>query len=370
MKPSVTFYFLIFMVFLLTLGSLLGLGFIQYHRILNSQLHSKTQNSFLLEVTPGMTLEKIFNELEKNNVIERRFWVTLVARIEKLGSQIKVGEYEIHSQTRIRDFFSLIKSGKTLSKTLTIPEGYNLFEISHIFEKENLMKHSDFMSYVRNPDVIKSLLKEDSLTSLEGYLFPESYQITKYTQGPELIERMVKTFLNRYQNFKNLEVDLGWSRHRVITLASIIEKETGASWERPLISKVFHNRLKKGMKLQTDPTVLYAKALESGIFEIRISRQDLTRPHSYNTYYKEDLPPGPIANPGAEAIQAVFYPDPESQHLYFVSRNDGTHIFSETYEEHNKAVTKHQKDPKAREGRSWRDLKKNSKKEQESERKK
>ena len=168
---------------------------------------------------------------------------------------------------------------------------------------------------------------------------------------------MVKRFLFVYHEAVPQNEVPGWTRHQIVTLASIIEKETGAPEERPLISSVFHNRLKKGMRLQTDPTVLYGKAERVGSFAINITTEDLRTPNRYNTYTIYGLPPGPIANPGREALSAVLAPA-ESTYLYFVSQNNGTHIFSSDYEAHNKAVKHFQLDPKAREGKSWRDLSK------------
>jgi len=148
-----------------------------------------------------------------------------------------------------------------------------------------------------------------------------------------------------------------WGKRQIVTLASIIEKETGAPEERPLISSVFHNRLKRGMLLQTDPTIIYGKAMLTGKIEINITRADLSKATDYNTYVISGLPPGPIANPGKESLLAAVRPA-SSKYLYFVSHNDGTHQFSEDYQSHVKAVQKFQLDPKARQGKSWRDLNK------------
>jgi UPF0755 protein len=166
---------------------------------------------------------------------------------------------------------------------------------------------------------------------------------------------MVKRFLFVFGEVLPQSHVQGWTRHQIVTLASIIEKETGAPEERPLISSVFHNRLLKKMRLQTDPTVIYGKAEKSGKIEINITRADLLTPSRYNTYVIPALPPGPIANPGKEALLAAVNPA-ASGYLFFVSQNDGTHVFSEDYSAHNRAVQKFQLDRKAREGKSWRDL--------------
>ena len=165
---------------------------------------------------------------------------------------------------------------------------------------------------------------------------------------------MVGHFLERFKRVGSMS---GWTRHEIVTLASIIEKETGAPFERLQISSVFHNRLKKKMRLQTDPTVIYARLLRTGNYHLSISRADLKTDHPYNTYTRKGLPPGPISNPGTAALKAVVNPA-DTDFLYFVSRNDGTHVFSKNYKDHSSAVTSFQMDPKAREGKSWRDLNK------------
>jgi UPF0755 protein len=330
-------------------------GYYFYVTILNSPLNGTLSKTMEIEVTTGMTVSQVIEKLEKEGLIQNPYAIILAARIQKLGAKLKVGDYEVSSTMTVANLFDLLQTGKMKGRMITIPEGYNIFEIAKIFEKEALMSSQDFLTHVRNPDIIQSLTGQ-SLPSLEGYLFPESYQVTAATKGVDLIRRMVKTFFKRYQEFAPLEAKLGWTQNQVITLASIVEKETGAPWERPLIASVFHNRIKKRMKLQTDPTVLYAKSLSTGSLEMNITRADLSLPHPYNTYYIPALPPGPIANPGTEAIRAVFLPEKNSEFLYFVSRNDGTHIFSKTYEEHIRNVTEFQKNPKSRNGKSWRQL--------------
>lgn len=329
-----------------------------------NKAHSPIGNSnkeIIFDLTRGMTVQQVINELERQDLIGDPLFLSYYSKFKKLGSQLKTGTYKISSQLSPLELFTLLSSGRSLGRMITFPEGYNIFEIAEIFEKESLMSQSDFFNFVKNPSEIKNLLNQE-LPSLEGYLFPSSYEITKETKGPQLISTMVKKFLQEYNKLSNEIETLNWDQNKVVTLASIIEKETGAPWERPLISSVFHNRLKKGMLLQTDPTVLYARALLNNKYVINITRKDLEREHPYNTYKIKGLPPGPIANPGFEALKAVFYPDQNSEYLFFVSQNDGTHIFSKTYEEHKKAVEVYQKNPASRKGRSWRELNINNQK--------
>lgn len=320
-----------------------------------TQAIAQDPNSYLIEVKSGDTMNSIIDQLAANGLIDQPQWIKWLSRFHKMGAKLKTGDYVVHSQLSAEDLFTLLSSGKSKGRYLTIPEGYNIYEIAQVFEKENLMSAKEFLAYVSHEATINKLLPHYA-SSLEGYLFPETYQITKQTKGTQLIDKMVHTFFVRFEPLKSAALQKGWTLHQLTTLASIIEKETGATWERPIISKVFHNRLAKKMRLQTDPTILYAKALLSGQYLIKITRADLKMEHPYNTYFINGLPPGPIANPGFDALRSALNPDPQSKALFFVSRNDGTHIFSEDLRGHNAAVETFQKNPKAREGKSWRDL--------------
>ncbi len=175
--------------------------------------------------------------------------------------------------------------------------------------------------------------------SLEGYLFPDTYQFAKRTPPHEIVRRMVTQFQTVYdESFRKRAAQLGMTLREVVTLASIIEKETGNASERGLISAVFHNRLKKKMRLQSDPTVIFALTDFNG----NLTKKDLSAPSPYNTYRFIGLPPGPIANPGKESLYAALYPA-NVDYLYFVSKNDGTHFFSKNLREHNGAVNKYQR---------------------------
>jgi UPF0755 protein len=205
----------------------------------------------------------------------------------------------------------------------------------------------------RDPKLIASLPIKEHPQTLEGYLFPDTYFLNKTMTAAEIIRGMVRKFAAVWGPDQDARAkELGMTQHQVITLASIIEKETGAPQERPLISSVFHNRLQKRMRLQSDPTTIY------GIwdrYDGNLHKSDLSAQNPYNTYYVPALPIGPISNPGREAIRAALYPSP-SNFLYFVSHNDGTHEFTSTYTQHINAVKRFQLNPRARDGKSWRDL--------------
>lgn len=308
----------------------------------------------IYEVKPGSGFNAIAADLERMGLVKSASFFSLYARIKGDRQRLKVGEYLLKTNMTPPEVLDVITSGKSVARSFTISEGLSTYEIATLYEKQGFGVAMDFMKLTRDKALIRELLGEEQ-ESLEGYLFPETYMLTKYTDTKTLITNMVRRFLYVYNEVKPQAVIRGLTRHQIVTLASIVEKETGAPEERPLISSVFHNRLAKRMRLQTDPTIIYGKAELTGSIEINITRADLTKPTRYNTYVIYGLPPGPIANPGREALLAAMKPA-ESQYLFFVSRNDGTHIFSEDYKGHQSAVRQFQLDRKAREGKSWRDL--------------
>lgn len=313
---------------------------------------SREGQSVTIEISPGSSLKAVARKLADANVVadaDRFYWY---ARLRKAESRVRVGEYAMRTDMRPKEVLETILTGRSIERPVTIQEGLNIFEVADIFARHGLAERDEFLRMVRDPNLIRELLGE-SVPSLEGYLFPETYMVTKYTGARGLVKSMVERFLATYRDVP----DHAMTRHQLVTLASIVEKETGAPEERPIISSVFHNRLRKGMRLQTDPTVIYGLFLETGNWNKNISKADLLRDAPYNTYTRGGLPPGPIANPGREALRAAAQPA-SSEYLFFVSRNDGTHVFSKDYGSHNKAVRDFQLNRKARDGKSWRDLKK------------
>ncbi len=319
---------------------------------------TEISHEIIYELQSGNSFLSIANELEKLNVVTHAQLFSWYAKIKGQRSQIKAGEYLLNTNMTPDLVLQIITSGKSIEKPFTIAEGLNIFEIADLIEKTGKATKEEFLSLVKDKDFIQQVLGEE-VETLEGYLFPETYMINKKTTIKDLIQQMVKrhklVFAEVYQNQNDMTIPL--SKKEIIILASIVEKETGASSERPTIASVFYNRLSKKMRLQTDPTIIYGKALNTGKYEINISRQDLTEENSYNTYVIPGLPPGPIANPGKEAILAVLRPA-QTDYLFFVSKNDGTHVFSTDLKNHTNAVNQFQKDARAREGKSWRQLKK------------
>lgn len=309
----------------------------------------------IFEIAPGSTFNETTERLKQAGLIRDAFKFKIYAKVLNRTTRIRVGEYSLNQRMTPRQILRVLSEGKSVDYALTIPEGYNMFEIADMLNQKWPGRGDEFLSLATNPQFVQKLLGTPE-ASLEGYLFPETYSVTKYTKMETLIRNMYAKFESAYKAaLENAPLKL--SRQEHVILASMIEKETGAPEERPMIASVFHNRLAKHMRLQSDPTIIYGIWTVTKKEKRNITRADLLAPTPYNTYTVNALPAGPIANPGIEALKAAVNPV-VSENLYFVSRNDGTHVFTKTYEDHRKAVGSFQLDPKAREGKSWRDLKK------------
>lgn len=315
----------------------------------------KQTQKILFEVKKGQALQSVAKALQESHIIRNANSFVFFSRVLGFGSKLKAGEYEVSAALTGLQLLEILSSGRSYQRTITIPEGWNVYEIAEVIEKAGLGNAKDFFEYIRDPQVIYSLLGEQR-RSLEGYLFPETYSFTKEMSYQEIVRMMVRNSLKAYDELAlQFPRPRYLGRHELFTLASIVEKETGAPEERPTIASVFYNRLSKGMRLQTDPTIIYGMAEINGVVPRNISKADILRPSDYNTYVISGLPPGPISNPGKAALLAVFNPA-QSPYLFFVSQNDGRHVFTETYADHQQQVQKYQMDPKAREGKSWRQL--------------
>lgn len=318
-------------------------------------------DQIVFEVQNGKTFGQIAADLETKGLVLDRWKMRVLAKLTGQGSRVKRGEYALNKGMTPQEILSILVSGKSIMYPVTIPEGSNLFDIATILESKGLYKADEFLKMTRDKQIASQLLGIE-VSSLEGYLFPETYNVTKFTPMHELLVSMVDNFKRTWSTLESQgnAAPLTLTRHELVTLASVVEKETGAPEERPMIASVFYNRMKKNMRLQSDPTIIYGLWLETGSYKQNISKADITHATRYNTYTVPRLPFGPIANPGRESLAAVLKPA-TTDYLYFVSKNDGTHIFTRTYEEHAKAVQGFQLDPSAREGKSWRDLKKTKK---------
>lgn len=291
----------------------------------------------LFDAAQAKSFREIASELQTAGIIRSALAFRVRARLQGKDTQIKAGEYELSPSMTPRDILDKLVRGDMFHRRVTIREGMNLSEIADAIEKSGVISRLAFEQSLSNPD----LLQSEGLTtrSFEGYLFPDTYEFPRGTPADQIIHAMRAQLEKQWQPEWTQRVQiLEMTKHDILTLASIIEKESGNFEEQPVISSVFHNRLKKGMRLQADPTVIY------GIkdFNGNITKKDLMTLTPYNTYMVDGLPPGPIANPGLSAIKAALYPT-DTNFLYFVGNGQGKHVFSESLDKHNDAVNRYQR---------------------------
>ncbi len=320
--------------FLIISGLLLfGAGFVMLNQL---QPIGNSSRVVIVDIAEGASLSDVAERLHRENLIKSDWAFVWMGRLEGLDRRIISGEYEFHGGMSPSIILEKIIKGEVLQHTVTIPEGFSMSQIADLLHEQRLTDRDAFLRYARDPAFIQTLSL--SVGTLEGYLFPDTYRFARHVKPERLIEAMVARFKQAVsEEDRERAMELGLSLHQVMTLASVIEKETARPAERSLISGVFHNRLRKDIPLQSDPTVIYAVHE----FDGNLRKKDLSIDSPYNTYQVVGLPPGPIANPGRAAIHAALYPE-ATDYLYFVSRNDGSHEFSTTLAEHNQAVRKYQ----------------------------
>ncbi len=296
----------------------------------------------VFEIAPGEPFRRVAERLHAAGLIAdpRRF--RILAYLKKADTRFKAGEFELPTPVTPLETIATLVDGKVVRYALVIPEGYSLAQIAAEVERAGLGKAADFIDLAGRPDVVRTYGID--APNLEGYLFPDTYSFSKNESVETVIAQMILRFREQLPpGWEQRAAELGLSLHQVVTLASIIEKETGDPAERPLIASVFHNRLKRKMRLDSDPTVIYGIA----DFDGNLTRRHLTTLTPYNTYMIKGLPPGPIACPGRAAIEAALYPA-ETDYLFFVARKDRTHQFSNNIQDHNRAVREHQVRPRKR----------------------
>lgn len=289
-----------------------------------------------LQVKEGSSLIQVANQLEKRRIIRSPLAIRLLARLQEQESSIHAGSYLFTRAATPAQVLARLVAGDVELTQVTIPEGFSLAQIAARLDEAGVADNEELLQAAADPAFLAQLKVRAS--SLEGYLFPETYRFVPGVSAHELLRMMVVQYRERSSTLlKERPKESALNEHQLLTLASIIQKETGIDEEMPLISSVFHNRLRLGIPLQTDPTVIY------GIkdFNGNLTRRDLKRPSPYNTYLIKGLPPGPIASPGLKALEAAAQPA-QTRLLYFVARGDGSHQFSRTLKEHNRAVRKYQ----------------------------
>jgi UPF0755 protein len=290
----------------------------------------------VVTIPAGQDFGSITSRLRAAGLIQSPLKFRWLARLKGYDKRVQAGEYVLTAAMTPLAILEVLVAGEVRLHRLTVPEGYDLRQIAGLVEAAGLARGDSFMEAASDGSLARAL--DIEAESFEGYLFPDTYLFPRSITPQKIITTMVNRFWSVFKpQWAARARELDFSIHEIVTLASIIEKETGAAFERPLIASVFHNRLRRNMRLETDPTVIYA--IDN--FDGNLTRKHLNTPTPYNTYIIRGLPPGPIANPGLASIEAALFPA-ETPYLFFVAKQDRTHYFSSNLAEHNRAVRKYQ----------------------------
>jgi len=312
-----------FLLLLLAAGALAAALFVPY---------SGFGKETLVDIPKGTDTRHMARLLQQAGVI-RFDWQFLLARAIRKDARLQAGEYRFHTPASVWTVFDRIVRGDIFYHQVRVPEGHNIFDIANTLENQKLISSEAFLKVARDPALIRDL--DPQAPSLEGFLFPSTYRIARHTTPEQVCRMMTDEFRSVWKELNPApETDI----HTIVTLASLVEKESAVPQERPQVASVYTNRLRQGMRMDADPTVIYAALLENR-YRGAIYRSDLDKDHPYNTYRHAGLPPGPIANPGRGALEAALRPA-ETEFLFFVAKPDGSgsHEFTTDLAEHNKAV--------------------------------
>ncbi|NPU83274.1 MAG: endolytic transglycosylase MltG [Syntrophaceae bacterium] len=324
-----------FLLFLAGIAFLLLTSFLYFSFSPVDDLHVTST----VEIPRGTGFVEIVDILEKTGLVQNKPFFYVLAVLKRSNRQIRAGEYELASSMSPNEIIGRLVRGMIKGYKVTIPEDWSLQEIADLLASPEfrLVDRKTFLATARDREFLDALNIRGA--SAEGYLFPNTYIFDRTMGAREIIKAMVHQFWKAFTpEMRNRAEQMGLNVHEAVTLASLIGKETGLKSEKNLISAVFHNRLRREMKLQCDPTAVYDLERFSGA----VKRRHLQRKSPYNTYVIDGLPPGPIANPGADSLQAALHPA-SSDVLYFVSRLDGSHEFSRNYLAHNEAIIKYRR---------------------------
>lgn len=307
---------------------------IYYNPIMSENLEEST----IVLIPRGSTFNKVTANIKKKGLLPYPRLYNYLAKKLKVHSRIQSGEFEILHKWNTYQLLQFLVSGKSILHRITIPEGINFSEIAERLFQANLADKEIIISLKNDPELLLQTGINEA-KSLEGFLFPETYFFSRAETERQILSTMIAQYRKIFtSSFRRRAKEIGMKEYDVLILASIVEKETGVGSDRPLIASVFHNRLKKKMRLDSDPTVIYG--LKN--FDGNLTRKHLRTPTPYNTYTRYGLPPTPISNPGKESIKSTLFPA-DKKFLYFVARGDGSSKFSKTLREHNKAVWYYQK---------------------------
>jgi UPF0755 protein len=299
----------------------------------------------LVTIEPGMGTRDIVARLASSGVVPNQTALLLWLTVTGQGKSLKAGDYDFKSPISALEAVDKIRRGEVATRRVTIPEGMNRFAIAQLLaEKTGLASREHFLTLTSQPDIVKDL--DPDASTLEGFLFPDTYEYTAKTTPEELVAQLVTRFHEVYYSKPEIAqgaAERSLTLHQLMTMASMVEEEAKADDERPIIASVFYNRLAKNMKLASDPTFIYAAQMANDYDGDVNNPRHRARVSPYNTYMFEGLPPGPIANPGLKSIEAALNPA-ATDYLYFVvNGHDGHHKFSRTVEEHERAVEEYRK---------------------------
>ena len=291
-----------------------------------------------VDIPHGASQRTIARLLAENGVVRSQLAFELLCR-EKKRRTMEAGEYFFDHPVTAFEVYDAIANGRVFVKEFVVPEGFTMFDIANLAASEGFLTREDFLAAARNPSPVRDLAP--NAPSLEGFLFPATYAFPRHMTGKDMTETMVKKFRQEWAALQAADPPAQVHVQSVVTLASLVERETPRPEERPHVAGVFTNRLRIGQPLQCDPTVAYALTL-AGLYNGKLDGGDLHYESPYNTYRNRGLPPGPIANPGEAALRAALDPPPTDD-LYFVANTEGGHFFSKTLKEHNQNVARYRR---------------------------
>ncbi|HVT43095.1 MAG TPA: endolytic transglycosylase MltG [Thermoanaerobaculia bacterium] len=329
-----SFGILLLFFFLFTLAA----GFF-FWKALVTPFKGYQNDSQVIEIRRGTNSAMILRDLQKHGVLRDDFIPLVFLKALRRGDSLKAGVYEFRGPASPLDVIDKLVRGDVLFKSITVREGIDRFTIAELMAAEGFGTKAEWLEITAEGDLVRDL--DPSAESLEGYLFPDTYKLAPGSRPATIVKTMVENFRKQFGS-ELAYISTGLDVHDTVTLASIVETEARLPEERPLIASVYLNRIQRNMLLGADPTVIYAMKLE-GRWDGNIRRADLRIDSPYNTYRSRGFPPGPIANPGLSSLRAAAAPA-RSDYLYFVSRNDGSHVFARSLVEHNRNVQIHQRD--------------------------
>jgi UPF0755 protein len=323
---------------LVALAVLAAIGYAVF-RSLDQPYQGFTETEVFVDIPNGLGVAAIGHRLVEAGVIKNDWAFRLAVWQRGAARKLKAGEYRFAGAARATDVVDQLVEGDVVLRPITFREGLTIADMAAVFEQAGLGTPAAFRAAAERASLVQAI--DPKADDLEGYLFPETYNLPRDTSAAALVEQMAKRFLAVYdEKLRDAARARGLTTRQVVTIASLIEKETSRAEERPLVSAVYQNRMRIGMGMQCDPTVIYALQ-RAGLWRGNLTRENLQFDSPYNTYRYAGLPPGPIAAPGRASLAAAVAPA-DVPYLYFVSRNDGSHVFSSTLDEHNRNVHRHQ----------------------------